>query len=395
MDFEIPLQTSQFEREIDRLMNSSEIQSLVREVSARADGMDGDVRPLYRRLGEHGILAPAWPGHLGGRDADFTATVVLLERMVRHGIPQSLYYISVQIFGSLILAGGTEKQRRELLPALARGELAACILFTEPDHGSDLAGITTTASRDGQEWVLEGRKIYNLKSAYADVALCVARTGGPDTSRYEALSLFLVPLDAPGVTVRPLPSLANEQFHDVRITGVRLPDEAIVGGVGQGWGLITRMFSAERSGLDYYVRARYWLDMIAERLVRGGRELQPHECAALDRARTRVDASRLLTCRALQRLQDDEPDIALASLAKWHCSETAQEVAWLGYDLLGLDLVLPRFDLGEPAVGPDRGWAALEAAHREAPGMGISGGASEVLLDIVAGARLIDIPEGG
>lgn len=345
--------------------------------------MDGDIRPLYRHLGRAGLLAPTWPAEYGGRDEDFTATVALLEQMVRHGVPQNLYYITVQIVGSLIQAAGTEEQKSELLPRLASGDLTTCILFTEPEHGSDLASVGTSAVRDGEGedagWVLNGRKTYNLKSWYADLALCAVNTGFA-SSRYEAITLFLVPLDAPGVTVRPIPSLADEQFHDIHFTDVRLPAGAVFGGVGRGWALITRMFAAERSGVDYYARARAWLDLVEERLRATGRPLTDIQASGLAHHRARVAASRLLACRALQRLQDGEPDIAEASLAKWHCSETAQAVAWWALDVLGEEVL----------AWPDGGDGLLEAAYREAPGMTISGGASEVMLDIVGGARLYD-----
>lgn len=384
MDFDVPHTTVCFEQEISELFSSAETRQLLRQFRRRTDGMDGDIRPLYRHLGTAGVLAPTWPSAYGGRDADFTATMVLLEQMVRYGIPQNLYYISVQIVGSLILAAGTEEQKRKLLPPLARAELQICILFTEREHGSDLASVTTSAVRDRDGdlagWILNGRKTFNLKTEYADLALLAVRTGEAD-NRYEALSLFLVPMDAPGVTVRTIPGLADEQFHDVTFRDVRLPREALFGNEGGGWGLITRMFAAERSGIDYYARARFWLELVEERLTRGGRRPTDAELAALAGHRARLAASRMLACRALQRLQDDEPEIADASMAKWHCSETAQAIAWWALDVLGSDLLTSSLRSNDEL---------LEAAYREAPGMTISGGASEVMLDIVSGARLFD-----
>ncbi|MEV6806308.1 acyl-CoA dehydrogenase family protein [Streptomyces sp. NPDC051132] len=411
MDLSVTRRTLDFRQELRALLASPDTRTLLAEVRARADGMDGDVRPLYRHLGRAGVLAPSWPPEYGGRGGDFTETVVLLEELVAHGVPQSLYYISVQIVGSLILQAGTPGQRAALLPRLAAGDLSVCILFTEPEHGSDLAGITTRGRPlpDGG-WAVTGRKTYNLKTAYADLALCAVRTA-PERSRYEGISLFLVPLDAPGVRVRPLPSLADEQFHDVRLDEARVAADAVLGAPGDGWSLITRMFAAERSGLDYYARARHWLGLTAGRLpappapeARMPAALAPDAqqpagpapdaqlptapapdadaWAGLARHQARLAATRLLTCRALQQLQEDRPDIATASLSKWHASETAQAVSWWSLEVLGLSAVRP-----DGADAPDR---VLEAALREAPGMTVSGGASEVLLDIVTGARLLD-----
>ncbi len=377
MDFDIPDSTVEFEQRLITVLSSPKTQELLDEVHHRADGMDGDPRPLYRHLGRAGLLAPSWPKEYGGLEADPTATVKLLEHMVQYGVPQSLYYISVQIVGSLILQSGTDQQRRTLLPRLASGELTMCILFTEPGHGSDLAGITTSATgNDDGSWTLDGRKTYNLKTAYADLALCAVRDGG-ETNRYESITLFLVPLTGPGISIRPIPSLSDEQFHDVRLTNVRVEREATLGRVGEGWGLITRMFTAERNGLDYYARARYWLEQITARITQAGREPHVEELVGLAHHRARLRASHLLCYRVLQGLSQGEADIAQASLAKWHCSETAQGIAWWAVQTWGVDALEP---------GPH----TFDAAFREAPGMTISGGASEVLLDIVAGARLLD-----
>lgn len=379
MDFDVPPETVEFAAEVDEVLRAPQTARLLRDVRERHDGMDGDVRELYRHLGGAGILAPSWPVEYGGRNADFTATVALLEKLVAYGIPQNLYCISVQNVGSLILAAGSERQRRTLLPAMAATDVTACILFTEPEHGSDLAGITTTAVRDGTGWVINGRKTYNLKSAYADLALCAVRTD-PQGSRYEGISLFLVPLDAPGVVVRPLPSLADEQFHDIWFTDVHVDEDALFGRVGAGWSLITQMFAAERTGLDYYARGKHWLDVAAERLTRDG---PPTGLVGADlaRHRTRIAASKLLSCQVMQHLQEGDADIAESSFAKWHCSETAQRIAWWASDTLGLELLEP---------GPDAGDRVLEAAFREAPGMTISGGASEVMLDIASSAHVFD-----
>ena len=389
MDFAIPDATRDFEREVRELLSSRETRRLIHEVHRREDGMDGDARELYRHLGRAGLLAPAWPVAYGGRDADYTAVLVLLEQLVQHGVPQSLYYISVQIVGSLILEAGTEEQRADLLPRLASGELSACILFTEPEHGSDLASVTTTATPDDGErrgWTIRGRKTYNLKSAYADLALCAVRTGA-GASRYEGISLFLVGLDSPGVSVRPMPSLSDEQFHDITFDNVHVGPDALFGDVGAGWSLITRMFAAERNGLDYYVRGRYWLKLATDHLTRDGRLPTETDLTGLARHQARLDASRLLTCRALQSLQNRELR---------HRPGIAGQVA--------LPARPPRASPGGRSTRSAwRCWrqsrprdTVLESAYREAPGMTISGGASEVLLDVVTGARLLeDINSGG
>lgn len=393
MDFDIPESTEKFREELRTALLDPSLASALNRHNSNHGGMDVDARAAYRLLGEKRLLAPSWPVSAGGRDADPSATLALLEELVAHGFPQSLYYISVQILGSLVAQTGTTRQKKSILPALASGELTACILFTEPNNGSDLAGIRSRAVRDGAGWVIDGHKVYNLKTSYADVALCAVRTD-PDASRYEGITLFLVPTDAAGVTIRPIPSMAHEQFHDVRLDGVRVDDNAVLGAPGEGWSLIARMFSAERSGLDYYARARHWLSLVTATLAGAGGDPDsgPDDgnMVALGRHGARVDASRLLTSRVLQRLQESAPDIAQASLSKWHCSETSQRIGWWALEAAGLPLVT----LGDTGEADGSASATLEMAYREAAGMTISGGASEVLLDVVAGSRLLDDPEG-
>jgi alkylation response protein AidB-like acyl-CoA dehydrogenase len=264
---------------------------------------------------------------------------------------------------------------------MARGELFASVLFTESAAGSDLAALTTTAEpRPGGGYLLNGRKRYSLKSHLADYGLCLARTGQA-ASRYQQLTLFLVPLSRPGVRVRRLPSIADEAFHDIEFTDVHIDTECVVGAAGEGWSLLHRSLAVERTGLDYYVRADYWLAAAAERARTAGLAESGEFRAALGRLRTRVEASRWLALKALRRTEAGQADERLSAIAKWYCSETAQQVAWWITETLGLESCVSRASEHVAIAG-----GLFEAAYREAPGMTISAGASEVLLDCIAGA---------
>jgi len=378
MDFDVAPSTRAIREEVRQLLRSATAQRLLQEVAERADGVDGDVRPLYRLLGQEGLLAASWPPEYGGRAAEFPALVAVAEEMARAGLSQHLYFISVQIVGRLVLERGTLAQRQRFLPAMARGERYMCILFTEPETGSDLGSVATRAIRADGAWVVNGHKKYNYKSSYADVALCAVRTD--DTaSRYEGVSLILLPLNAPGVTVTPFATIADEHFHDVQISDVKVDDDAFLGAPGQGWSLISSMFAGERSGLDYYTRGLRWIEAVRETLTPDDQR-DDQRTAELGRHWARLDASRLLATRVLQRLADGDPDVSEASLSKWHGSVSAQNVAWWATQAIGL----PALTRGHPAGD------VLEDAYREAAGMTISGGASEVLLDMVVNAKLID-----
>jgi alkylation response protein AidB-like acyl-CoA dehydrogenase len=377
MDFSFPASSERFREELRRLLASREIEAELVRLRLREDDIDGDARPLYRLLGEAGVLAPTWPVEYGGRNGRFLDLLVLAEELARAGVPPTLHFLTVQIVGGLILLAGDDEQKRRLLPPMAAGELFACVLFTERDVGSDLASVATRAHRSARGWIVEGVKTYNLKSSYADFGLCALRTG-EGSSRYEGLTLALVPMRARGVRVHPIESLGDEQFHEVELDAVEIADADVIGAPGEGWSLISAMFAGERSGLDYYVRGARWLDLATGAIRGSGRGHEPAVVAAIGRHRARLDAGRWLALDVLQRLEQGRPDVTLASLAKWHCSETSQAIAWWALEVLGSEAVL---------AGAE-GEATVEAALRDAPGMTISGGASEVLLETIAGSRL-------
>ena len=370
MDFNVTKSVADFRITVREVLQTEEVTAALHCALVRADGADGDVRPLYRILGRAGILATTWPGTWGGRDADFVESMVLIEELTRAGVPISLHYITVYIVGSLLLQCGTPAQRRDHLPPIARGERHMCILFTEPETGSDLGSVRTAARRDGEDWVVTGRKLYNLKTSYADYALTLVRTDD-QPSRYQGLSLVLIPLAAPGVRVRRIPTTTGEHFHDVELDDVRIGTDAVLGTAGDGWSLVSTLFSAERNGLDYYARGLHWLQAARDLICRLPPDQAALHAAGMARMWARLDASRLLSLRALQRLSHGRADVASASLAKWHCSESAQRIAWWASETLDASDVLAN-------------------AYLEAGSLTIAGGASEVLLETVVGAKLLD-----
>ncbi|HEY4021077.1 MAG TPA: acyl-CoA dehydrogenase family protein [Pseudonocardiaceae bacterium] len=370
-----------FRIRVREALQKAEAKSALASALSREDGIDGDVRPLYRILGDAGLLATTWPRTWGGRDADFVESVVLIEELTRNRVPVSLHYITVHIVGSLLLECGTRAQQQRHLPPMALGERYACILFTEPDTGSDLGSVSCAARRAGDGWVVTGRKLYNLKTSYADFALTLVRTD-EHASRYLGLTLMLIPLDAPGVSLRRIPTMIGEHFHDVELDNVMVGPEAVLGAEGEGWSLVSTLFAAERNGLDYYARGLHWLESARELLCRLPPEQAALSAAGLARLWARLDASRLLSLHALQRLAQGRADVASASLAKWHCSESAQRIAWWAGETLDLTVLDPAAEV-------------LAAAYREAASLTIAGGASEVLLETVVGAKLLEGSSAG
>ncbi len=384
-----------------------------------AGAAEPDVRPLYRELGRAGLLAPNWPAEYGGQERSLFDAAIVAEELVRAGVPDSLYVVSIQIVGTFILMAGTPEQKERLLPALARGERAASILLTEPECGSDLSSLRTTARRgDDGYWHIDGVKAFNIKSQLTDLALCAVRTGAPD-SRYRGISLFLMDLDAPGVRRSVIASIADEQFNRLDFIDVRVPPEAMLGAENDGWSLLHEMLAVERTGLDYSMKSEQWLraaclllapaspqvgaDAVADVAADVGADVAADVDGALladlGRFDTHVAASRLLTLQAVAALADDRPDELASATAKLYCSELGQRIAvWAAHRLPATATAdaaaTPTAGATAGAgVSPDDPAALLETAYREAPGLTMAGGTSDVMLQIIASLALDGLAE--
>ncbi len=334
-----------------------------------------DVRALYRELGRRGLLAAHWPVEYGGRGVSRAEAALVVAELVRAGVPDMQQVLSVQIVGSFLLAAGSEEQKRRHLPAMAAGERFATVLYTEPEVGSDLAAITTTAEPDGDGYRLSGVKVYGLKSGMSDIALCAARTRW-GVSRYDGITLFLVDLTADGVRRANLPSLADEQFDRVELDGVRVGPGDLVGEEGQGWPLLTRCLAMERTGLDYALRAERWFDATLAGIGPG--EADDALLVQVGRHGAATEAAALMSWSVLSRPDHGVADDAAAAMAKYFTSETAQQVAVWASEVHGAGYALRTLPAPRARL--------LEAAYREAPGVTLAAGTSQIMLEIVAGS---------
>jgi alkylation response protein AidB-like acyl-CoA dehydrogenase len=344
--------------EVRALLAGPEARCALDAVSeARRAGTEPDPRPLYRLLGEQRLLAVSWPRAYGGRGLPARCAAAVVGELIAAGVPEVLHTLSVQICGNFLLTSGSEEQRAVVLPGLAAGRLAATVLYSEPGVGSDLSALETTAAQVGSGWRITGRKVYSVATALADYGLVAARTSTEPTP-YRGITLFLVPLDRPGITITRLDSLADDDFADVRLDGVAVPAGAVIGPVGGAWPLITDALALERTGVDYVAKAQRWLRLAGE-----------HHTAEYRRLRTHTAAARVLALRCVDQLDTGRVDPARAAATKLWCSETARSVAWWCAES------------AEPS-------AIVDAAYREAPGLTLSAGTSEMMLELLASSGL-------
>jgi alkylation response protein AidB-like acyl-CoA dehydrogenase len=322
------------------------------------------------RLAESGYLTPSWPAEYGGRDASAFEQVIVAEEMIRHGEPRGLQYMGVNYIGPAIMMAGTPEQRRYHLSRISAGDVLWCQGFSEPDAGSDLAALRTRAVRDGDHYVVNGEKIWTSGSEVADFCFLLARTD-PTVAKHKGLSLFLVPMDTPGITVHKVEGVVGDgAFYYLVFTDVLLPASALLGDENKAWTTVRRALAFERVGVAKYARNDRYLDRFMAWAIEHGRADDPvvrrqfaEAAAAVEMAR--VLALRVATDREHEGAQDDSAYIyRIASVWAEHA------VMELGIELVGPDSLI------------DDGWADRQLSWGLTAG--VAGGTTEMQLNTVA-----------
>ena len=204
-----------------------------------------DNKAWYFRLAEHGWLAPGWPREYGGMGLSASKQLIMVDEYERHGVCRTNDH-GIVMLGPLLIQYGTEEQKQRFLPNILTGAHVWCQGYSEPNSGSDLASLATSAVLEGQEWVLNGQKTWTTLANDANWIFVLARTD-KTVKKQEGISFFLVPMDAPGITVRPIINLdMHDEFCEVFFDDVRIPAENLVGAVNQGWTMAKALLGFER-----------------------------------------------------------------------------------------------------------------------------------------------------
>lgn len=329
----------------------------------------GPLRVWNRTLADAGWAAPAWPREYGGRDAGIAAQVAYLEVMSETGAPGPVNSIGVANIAPAIMQYGTDEQKERHLRPLLRGDEIWSQGMSEPDAGSDLAALRTTAVLDGATFVVSGQKTWNSLGYHADWCQLYVRTD-PASSKHRGLSCLMVDLHSDGVVKRPIKTIAgSDSFSELFFDEVRVPATSLLGPRDQGWSVAMTTLSHERAGV-----ARLHL-MLARRLAALLAEPGVVEALADPRWRDRVAAvhsdiacMRWMTDRSFAQMRRGQPTGASGSLTKLAWSRAEQRLASLAVDLLGADGMLD---------GP---WPTNLASSRQTS---IAGGTTEINRNIV------------
>jgi alkylation response protein AidB-like acyl-CoA dehydrogenase len=278
-------------------------------------------REWERLLGAHGWIGLGWPAEHGGRGATLMQQVVFHEEYAKARAPHRVNHIGEQLLAPTLLGCGTDEQRERFLPGIRTGEQLWCQGYSEPGAGSDLAGVRTTATRDGDEWVVTGQKVWTSLAHVADWCFVLARTD-PDAAKHAGLSYLLVPMKQAGIDIRPIVQITGtSEFNEVFFDGARTAADNVVGAPGDGWRVAMATLAFERgvATLGQQIGFARELDRVIDVARRTGLMDDPIIADQLTQAW--VDL-RVLRYTALRMLSRDDPCVE-ASIAKllwsrWH-----------------------------------------------------------------------------
>jgi alkylation response protein AidB-like acyl-CoA dehydrogenase len=329
-----------------------------------------------QKLAKKGWIAPAWPKEYGGAGLGVMEQFILNEEFAEARVP-NVGGMGTSMIGPTIIIHGNEEQKTEHLGAILRGEVQWCQGYSEPGSGSDLASLQTRAVRDGDDFVLNGQKIWTSGAHTADWMFMLARTD-PDAPKHRGITYFLMDMKSPGVTVRPLINMGNmHQFNEVFFEDVRIPARNVLGEVNRGWYIGTTTLDFERSSIGNSVGQRQMLEYYMRYVKQGNVELTSSTRVQfadrwIEAASAKNLSYRVITIQAEGRVPNHE-----ASIAKLFNTELSQRIARTAMSILG-----PAGQLTDPETAPMKGRAA--ASYLATISSTIAGGTSEIQRNIVA-----------
>ncbi len=309
---------------------------------AEADAFVADWRA---RLAANGLLGITWPVEYGGAGRDKADQVVLVEELARAGVPAmgSNDTFGIKMLGNTLLRWGTEEQRRHFLPRILSGEDRWCQGYSEPAAGSDLAGLRCAARLDGDQWIVDGQKTWTSRAREANWIFLLARTDPRPARPHQGITFLLVPMDQPGVEVRPIRALSGEsEFNEVFFTGAVTAADHVVGEVGGGWSVAMTLLGLERGeeAATNPILFRAELDRLLAMAAERGTASDPVMRQRLADAYTRCEIMRFLGQRILHQVLVSGTLGPEASISKLYWSEYHRRVTQLALDVLGADAMV-------------------------------------------------------
>lgn len=332
----------------------------------------GHSAEFSRKLGARGWLGMTWPRRYGGGEQPMRERFTVIEELLAAGAPVAAHWIADRQTGPLLLRVGTDYQKQTLLPAIARGELFIAAGMSEPDSGSDLASVRTRAVRTATGWRVTGRKVWTSHAHKSQYLLTLVRTAPRGDDRHAGLTQMLIALDAPGVHVRPIQVMTGEaHFTEVALDDVVVPDEMVVGEVGDGWSGVMSELAHERSGPERYLST---FPLLAELVSSGPASHDATALAEIGAATARLWALRALSLQVQDLIEQGRPSTTAAALVKDLGTRLESEI---------IDIARRAYTRRPPGT-PRPPSRLLREAQLAAPSFTLRGGTNEILRGLVA-----------
>ena len=393
MNFEFSEEHERFRAEVRGFLN----RTLTPEFWQRHEALGGgSSSPEFSRAAANeGWLAIAWPAEYGGRGLSYIEQMIYMEEMTLAGAPIEHHRRAVQQVGPSIMLFGSDEQKRHFLPRIASGEISFAMGLSEPNAGSDLASVTTSAVRSGDDWIVNGRKRFTSGAHFSDYLWTVTRTD-PEAPKHRGISMLVVPLKAQGVRVQPLIDMqGRHHFNEVFLEDVRVPTANLIGEENRGWYVNAATMDFERSGISRFAFLRRTLDralteaaaMPAIRRSPGGFAAQRERLAA---AAIRAEVGKNLAYRVTALQSAGAMPNYQVSIAKLTITETIQQVCNAGVNLNGMYGLLSQETQTGDEGSPTLEWGPL---YLDAVRHTIGQGAAEIQRNVVAN-RGLGLPRG-
>ena len=341
-----------------------------------------------KRKYDAGWACIRWPKEYGGRDASTIQSVIWNQEESKYPVPSGIFAIGQGMAAPTMMGWANEEQKRFHLPPLASGEHIWCQLFSEPSAGSDLAAVKTRAERDGNDWIINGQKIWTSGAHYSDFGILVVRTD-PSVPKHKGLTYFFLDMKSPGVEIKPIKQISGgANFNEVFFTDVRIPDEQRLGAVGQGWQVSLTTLMNERAaiggggglGFDRIYRLAQKVNIDDRPAIENGQVR-----AALANWYCQESGLRYTGYRSLTAMSRGETPGPENSIGKLVGASKSQDMASFAIDLLEMS----------GAMEDRETWAEggmYTGTYMNAPGGRIAGGSDEIMLNILA-ERVLGLPQ--
>ena len=364
MDFELDDAQRAWVAEVRQFLAENVTPALRAEMAEHGlEYQGGELTAFRRKIGEKGWFGLNWPTDYGGLGLTATHQHLLMTEFEYARVPGP--DLTVTSIAPMIMRHGTEQNKKEFLPGIARGEIVFALGYSEPNAGTDLASLRTRAVRDGDDWVINGSKIWNSGAQRSTHEWLCVRTD-PDAPRHRGISVIVVPVDSPGVEIRPLYAWSGYRTNETFFNDVRVPVTNLIGEVNAGWTYITGALDLERGALTNAGDLRRALDD----LIAMADDPDPVFRRRLAQAEADVEVAKLMGYEAASMLDGGRIPTIEVSVEKIFTSELRQRIADLAIDLLGPDgLRVGNF---------------FERLYRVSPLMRFGGGTNEVLRDVIA-----------